>query len=64
MASGMLTLIQVNDVHGYPEPHPKIMWHGTEAHFSILGDYPTSAADDRGRLEKPDDPRRLLYQPP
>lgn len=26
MVSGALTLVQVNDVHGYLEPHPELVW--------------------------------------
>jgi hypothetical protein len=39
MASGALTLVQVNDVHGYLEPHPELVWHGAEARFPMLGGY-------------------------
>jgi len=39
MASGALTLLQVNDVHGYLEPHPELVWHGAEARFPMLGGY-------------------------
>lgn len=39
MASGALTLVQVNDVHGYLEPHPELVWDGAEARFPRLGGY-------------------------
>jgi len=39
MTSGALTLVQVNDVHGYLEPHPELVWHGAEARFPMLGGY-------------------------
>jgi len=36
MASGALTLVHVNDVHRYLEPHPGLVWHGSEARFLFL----------------------------
>lgn len=39
MPSGNVTLLQVNDVHGYLEPHPEIVWRGREAIFPRLGGY-------------------------
>lgn len=39
MASGNVTLLQVNDVHGYLEPHPEMVWLGREAAFPRLGGY-------------------------
>lgn len=39
MASGNVTLLQVNDVHGYLEPHPEMVWRGREATFPRLGGY-------------------------
>ncbi|PZR94691.1 MAG: bifunctional metallophosphatase/5'-nucleotidase [Stutzerimonas stutzeri] len=34
-----LTLLQVNDTHGYLEPHPELIWHGANPHFPTLGGY-------------------------
>ena len=39
MPSGNITLLQVNDVHGYLEPHPEMVWRGREATFPRLGGY-------------------------
>ena len=39
MASGALTLVQGNDVHGYLEPHPELVWDGAKARFPRLGGY-------------------------
>lgn len=44
MASGSVTIIQINDVHGYLEPHPELVWQGTEAAFPRLGGYARLAA--------------------
>ncbi|ANH05713.1 MAG: bifunctional metallophosphatase/5'-nucleotidase [Bradyrhizobium sp.] len=34
-----ITLIQVNDTHGYLEPHPELVWHGATPHLPTLGGY-------------------------
>ncbi|MDJ0391132.1 bifunctional metallophosphatase/5'-nucleotidase [Roseomonas sp. E05] len=39
MASGSVTLLQLNDVHGYLEPHPELVWQGDAATFPRLGGY-------------------------
>jgi sulfur-oxidizing protein SoxB len=28
MRSGRVTILQVNDTHGYLEPHPELVWQG------------------------------------
>ncbi|NKE46325.1 bifunctional metallophosphatase/5'-nucleotidase [Roseomonas frigidaquae] len=39
MASGSVTLLQLNDVHGYLEPHAEPVWHGDRMAFRRLGGY-------------------------
>lgn len=39
MRSGSLTLLQINDTHGYLEPHPELVWQGAEASYPTLGGY-------------------------
>lgn len=39
MRSGRLTILQINDTHGYLEPHPELQWDGSEARFETLGGY-------------------------
>ncbi|MBI0537002.1 bifunctional metallophosphatase/5'-nucleotidase [Roseomonas sp. KE2513] len=39
MSAGRITLLQINDVHGYLEPHPELVWRGEEASFPRLGGY-------------------------
>lgn len=39
MTSGSVTLLQINDTHGYLEPHPELIWRGGEASYPILGGY-------------------------
>lgn len=34
-----ITLLQVNDTHGYLEPHPELVWHGAKPRFPRLGGY-------------------------
>lgn len=34
-----LTILQMNDTHGYLEPHPELIWHGREPAFPVLGGY-------------------------
>ncbi len=34
-----LTIIQINDVHGYLEPHPEVLWDNGIARCEILGGY-------------------------
>jgi 2',3'-cyclic-nucleotide 2'-phosphodiesterase (5'-nucleotidase family) len=34
-----LTVIQINDTHGYLEPHPELVWTGTGASYPTLGGY-------------------------
>jgi S-sulfosulfanyl-L-cysteine sulfohydrolase len=35
----MITLLQINDTHGYLEPHPELFWHGDEAEYRTSGGY-------------------------
>jgi 2',3'-cyclic-nucleotide 2'-phosphodiesterase (5'-nucleotidase family) len=39
MRTGNITLLQMNDVHGYLEPHPELVWYGSEPRYPILGGY-------------------------
>lgn len=39
-----LTIVQVNDTHGYLEPHPELFWHGDHAEFRVAGGYARIAA--------------------
>lgn len=39
MRNGSLTILQINDTHGYLEPHPELVWQGAEAVYPILGGY-------------------------
>ena len=32
-----ITLLQINDTHGYPEPHPGLFWHGDEVEYRTSG---------------------------
>lgn len=34
-----ITLLQINDTHGYVEPHPELVWEGSTPRFPILGGY-------------------------
>jgi 2',3'-cyclic-nucleotide 2'-phosphodiesterase (5'-nucleotidase family) len=34
-----ITLLQINDTHGYLEPHPELFWHGDEAEYRTSGGY-------------------------
>lgn len=49
-----ITLLQVNDTHGYLEPHPELVWHGANPQFPILGGYARIAGYLNGvRSESP-----------
>lgn len=39
MTAGRLTILQINDAHGYLEPHPELVWRGSEAAYPTLGGY-------------------------
>ena len=39
-----LTIFQINDTHGYLEPHPELIWTGARASYPILGGYARIAA--------------------
>lgn len=50
-----LTLIQINDTHGYLEPHPELVWTAEGATFPDLGGYPRIASLLKAsRRENPD----------
>ncbi len=34
-----ITLLQINDTHGYLEPHPELFWHGDRAEYRTSGGY-------------------------
>jgi len=34
-----LTILQINDTHGYLEPHPELFWHGDKADYRPAGGY-------------------------
>lgn len=34
-----LTILQINDTHGYLEPHPELIWRGPHPEFRILGGF-------------------------
>lgn len=34
-----LTLVQINDTHGYLEPHPELVWDGRDASYPTMGGY-------------------------
>lgn len=49
-----LTIIQINDVHGYLEPHPELVWEADRPTFSTLGGFARIAAligDIRAEVE-------------
>ena len=39
MPSRNLTIIQINDTHGYLEAHPELVWRGDVASYPMMGDY-------------------------
>jgi sulfur-oxidizing protein SoxB len=39
MQTGNITLLQMNDVYGYLEPHPELVWYGSEQRYPILDGY-------------------------
>lgn len=50
-----LTILQVNDTHGYLEAHPELIWTGKEASFPLLGGYARIASVfKQARLTNPD----------
>jgi sulfur-oxidizing protein SoxB len=54
MRSGTLTIFQINDTHGYLEPHPELLWDGGAARFETLGGYARlSGLFDAVRRERP-----------
>ncbi len=34
-----LTILQINDTHGYLEPHPELFWQGDQAEYRTAGGY-------------------------
>lgn len=54
MTDGSLTFLQINDTHGYLEPHPELVWQGGEATYPTLGGYARIAGlFERIRNERP-----------
>lgn len=54
-ARGELTIFQINDTHGYLEPHPELIWDGAAPRFDILGGYARIAGLlNAARREHPD----------
>lgn len=39
MRSGRITILQINDTHGYLEPHPELLLEGSRFRFETLGGY-------------------------
>jgi S-sulfosulfanyl-L-cysteine sulfohydrolase len=39
MNNAKLTLLQINDTHGYLEPHPELFWQGDKADYRTAGGY-------------------------
>jgi len=39
MSTRDLTIFQINDTHGYLEPHPELVWAGAEASYRTMGGY-------------------------
>ncbi|MDP2319046.1 MAG: hypothetical protein Q8O42_06885 [Acidobacteriota bacterium] len=35
----LLTILQINDTHGYLEPHPELFWQGDQAEYRSAGGY-------------------------
>ena len=52
MRSGRVTILQVNDTHGYLEPHPELMWNVQEAQYRTLGSYAVKAGRCRDIREE------------
>lgn len=54
MPSGQLTILQVNDTHGYLQAHPELLWDGDHPRFETLGGYARLAGLFRDiRKERP-----------
>ena len=50
-----LSIIQINDTHGYLEPHPEFVWTDAGASYPTLGGYARIASLlDAARSENPD----------
>jgi sulfur-oxidizing protein SoxB len=58
MRSGQVTILQVNDTHGYLEPHPELLWDGDHPRFETLGGYARMATLLRRIREE--QPERVL----
>jgi sulfur-oxidizing protein SoxB len=55
MRTHELTIIQINDTHGYLEPHRELIWTGKEASYPMLGGYARIASLlEAVRRENPD----------
>ncbi|MHB1207590.1 MAG: metallophosphoesterase family protein, partial [Rhodospirillaceae bacterium] len=50
-----LTIAQINDSHGYLEPHPEIAWAASGASYPVMGGYARISSFLRAlRRENPD----------
>lgn len=50
-----LTILQINDTHGYVEPHPELVWTKDGPAFPVMGGYSRIAAVfDEARRDNPD----------
>lgn len=50
-----LTILQINDTHGYLEAHPELIWTGNEASYPLLGGYARIASVfQQARFTNPD----------
>lgn len=55
MAPRKLTILQINDVHGYLEPHAELEWLGAVEHYPMRGGYARIAAlFNEARAENPE----------
>jgi 2',3'-cyclic-nucleotide 2'-phosphodiesterase (5'-nucleotidase family) len=54
MAGNRLTILQINDVHGYLEPHAEIEWAGSQPVYPVRGGYARIATlIEEARRENP-----------
>ena len=43
MRLGRITILQINDTHGYLEPHPELVWRERSPEYPMLGCYAVMA---------------------